>query len=236
MNTHSYVRETLQRVDFSGQNLAIADFRGADIGQVHFDGADLTGANFTGAEISGASFIGAKLENAIFDRAVILNCNFDKSVCNGANFGASLSGTTMDEAELRAARFDYARIRLGSFVGAIAPHSSWTLSQLTSSSLEGVDLEGATLGMSSLMNCIMKRANLRRSQGHKTRFISCDLAAADLRGALFEEAVLSLMDKDLAGTILGEDTFLGAKSYKGEPVSPAIFKHSISPRLKLKSA
>jgi len=140
-------------------------FGGERLAGADFSNATYVGTDFSSADLSGASFRGAKLIAANFADAVLRDAAFDGAICVACEFkGARLDGATFTGAQFTAADF----LGFSSSLGSAALRD--LLSQCVSCNFRGGNLAGANLSGSTL--------------------VSVDFSQADLRGAIFDGAVL----------------------------------------------
>ncbi|MCB0211134.1 MAG: pentapeptide repeat-containing protein, partial [Anaerolineae bacterium] len=84
--------ESLQGLDFSGQNLHGIDLSGANLQQCNFEGANLTHANLSGADLTEAVLSMATIDHANLSRADLRSATMIEVTLGCANLeGADLS-------------------------------------------------------------------------------------------------------------------------------------------------
>jgi len=79
-------RESLDRIDLHGLDLAAAQFLGMGLNEADFSGTDLSNANFHGADLNGANFSGANLYNTIFKEADLRGANLSGAKIHCTDF------------------------------------------------------------------------------------------------------------------------------------------------------
>lgn len=140
-------------------------FGGQRLAGADFSNATYVGTDFSSADLSGASFRGAKLIAANFAGALLRNAAFDGSICVACEFkGARLDGATFAGAQFTAADF------LG------------FASSLGSASLRDL--------LSQCVSCNFRNANLAGADLSGATLVSVDFSQADLRGTIFDGAVV----------------------------------------------
>lgn len=165
-----YAGQDLRGNDFTGQSLVGANFAGADLADAIFYEADISEAEFTGANLDGANFEQARAGQACFGNA---------SMKESRLFGADLSSATLSGADL---------------TGADLRNATLTRARMVRCTLDGADLECATLHDVSARgsSCVGTNFNrsklggsgLRELQGaEKATWLEAEITSVDFTGA-----------------------------------------------------
>jgi len=131
-----------RKYEREGQSLDLraSDLRGADLGKASLRGANLSGANLLGADLSEANLSRANLI------AANLVANLRRADLSGADLGgADLFGANLDGANLQSAGLRETDLRLASLDGADLNHATLVEADLSGAFLGKADLRGANL-------------------------------------------------------------------------------------------
>ena len=167
--------ELLGPVDARG-----ADWRGLSLGELDLTGSNLCRVDLRGADLSRCMLTDADLRLAIYDSETKSPETFDLRTTGAIGPGAKLSGAFLNSTDLREVD-----LRGAVLMGAY---------------LSGADLSGALLDGVRLVGSDLRKAVLRGASCRGTRFGTCQLDAADFRGADMTDASL-----ETAESIKGAD-------------------------------
>jgi uncharacterized protein YjbI with pentapeptide repeats len=230
-----------EKLNLSGQNLAIINFAGldlsgADFSQTHLNGANFLMATLVGVNLSearlngvkghkarldeanleGASLIEAILDEASFHKAQLSNANLSGADLRKANLsGANLSGADLSEADLSGADLSNACLYQADLSRAILIETNLNEADLRGAILGGAKLDGARLDKSNLSQVRLVLVNLREAKMGQANLSEADLSWSDLSGA-------NLALTDLSGAKLVETDLTGA-NLQGANLSGANF-------------
>ncbi len=237
----------LDRVKWSGVNLAGIDLRSADLESADFFGAhlegadarracfrraDLRGACLTGLEAEGADLSGAKLLCATAKRAefaqanlagaVLVEANLFKADFQGANIdGADFSGANLEDACLKGLELKRARLEGARFGGADLDSCNLEEVRLTAPDFHDACLHDALLTGSWMPRANFLGANLCNARLAEIDWPEANLRDADLRGASFH---LGSSRSGLVGSPIaceGSRTGFYTDDYNDQNVKPA---------------
>ncbi len=237
----------LDRVKWSGVNLARIDLQSADLELADLFGAhlecanarracfcraDLRGANLTDLEAEGADFRGAnllcttakraKFAQANVAEAVLIEADLSKGDLQGADIhDTDLSGANLEDACLKGLELKLARLERARFGGADLSSCNLEEVRLTAPDFHDADLRNALLTGSWMPRANFLGANLCNAGLADIDWPQANLRDADLRGASFH---LGSSRSGLVGSPIaceGSRTGFYTDDYTDQNVKPA---------------
>ncbi|MBV9928080.1 MAG: pentapeptide repeat-containing protein [Acidobacteria bacterium] len=145
-----------RRLDLTGANLDGADLQGANLEGGAFRGASLRGAVLLGAHLRGANFTAANLEGANLNLSDLKKTIFHR---------ARLARAQLRNACLRETSFSMSDLQHASFEGTELLRVNFPNAVLEGASFEESRLWGCTFAGARLNQAILKKAEVRASEG-----------------------------------------------------------------------
>lgn len=206
------------------ESLVDRDFTGADLSGLDFSACDLSGTFLERAKLAGCSFRGANVERVVFARADLTGADFHGAKATGANFGeADLTGAkltggvdlsqtvfiraTLDRADLTGAKLDEAQISEAKCDRTTFAGIGATGLVVLKGDFRGVDLRGAKLEKSVVLNVDLSGADLTGASFLRMSFVDVIIEDACLRGIKLERVSLAKVEK---GSSLARSDLRGA--------------------------
>ncbi|HHH27094.1 MAG TPA: DUF2169 domain-containing protein, partial [Polyangiaceae bacterium] len=185
-----------------GDRLDRVDYTGADVAGANLRGADLSGIYLAGANLRDADLREAKLEGAVLAHADLSGARLDCARLAGVNLGgARLVGATLAHAELRAATLVGAELTEVDVTGASLLACDLSRARFDQATGEGMRIdEGKSLEPLSLSSAKLPGLVVTRSL-----FVGLDALGADLGASTWERC--ALVDAVLDDAVLTEASF-----------------------------
>lgn len=200
------------------------DLTGVDLSGLDFSGIDLTGVLLEQARLVGCSFRGANVARAVFARADLTGADFHGAKGAGANFGeadltrAKLTGdmdlseaifirASLHEADFTGAKLDGAQLSEATCDRTVFAKINAVSLVVLKGEFRGVDLRGARISKSVLLNVDLSGSDLTGASFSRTSFVDATIEDACLRGVKLERVSLAKVDK---GSSLARSDLRGA--------------------------
>lgn len=208
LNRAVFGNAVMDGVSLAGANLAGADLRGASLGCSNgrcanlagalLDNARLSNAKLDGINLAGASMVGTQLDQASLQCVNRQCANLQQARLHGANLAkANLSGANLYGAELSKGSIGVA----ATLAGAHLKNANLSFSILTGADLSGANFYSAHPGPCSTselnhggttMQCASAyKAQMTDTNFSKAYLYGVDFSGAQIRGGLFDNAVLT---------------------------------------------
>ncbi|MEE2830683.1 MAG: pentapeptide repeat-containing protein [Myxococcota bacterium] len=170
----------LEGLDLRGRNLSGLSFQGRDLSGVILEGASLVGTDFRDAGLSSANLSGADLTGARLDGADLSGADLTRTNLSTAN----LSGAVLERALLHETVLRDAQVQNSSWNDADARVGDWT----------GVDLRGAGLYRTHLVDLDLRKAQLEGAHIDDSDLIRVKLEGAQILKLKLTDSTLKDVD------------------------------------------
>jgi len=168
LDEKGYSGFTLEKYDFSGQDLQGQNFSGAQLIECNFRAADLQNADLSQTTFVKCDLQGASLEGANLEKATLQECFLSHTCWRRARLSsvmipeADLSGCDFSGATGNRAQLPKANLKGANFKGADLPFAVFLGSNLESADFSEANLTDADIGGANARGVILTKANLTR--------------------------------------------------------------------------